>query len=225
MFPGPHLDELNSLTIRDNTGNRQTLYFSLAQDGIDIDGYELPPLPPRGVFDARFQSGRLVEVFGDGNKAKREFPISIQSAGSPLTVSWNIARPGNENFVLDIGGSAYAMSGLGNVTVGYESSTNITLRLSGDGKGTVPGSFALHQNYPNPFNPTTNFGFRIVDFGFVSFKVYDVLGREVATLVNEVKQPGEYTVTWDAAREPSGIYFYKLAAGTYTDCKKMVLIK
>ena len=99
----------------------------------------------------------------------------------------------------------------------------------------VPGGFALQQNYSNPFNPTTNFGFWIADCsatggsasggGFVSIKVYDVPGREVATLVNEVKQPGEYTVAWDATGEPGGIYFYKLTAGMYTDCKKMVLIK
>jgi hypothetical protein len=89
----------------------------------------------------------------------------------------------------------------------------------------IPDHYALDQNYPNPFNPTTDFGFRIVDCGLVTLKVYDVLGREVATLVNEVKQPGAYTVTWDASRMPSGIYFYRLQTGRFTATKKLLLLK
>ena len=99
----------------------------------------------------------------------------------------------------------------------------------------LPKKFALEQNYPNPFNPTTNFRFRISDFsaeggsasggGFVSLKVYDVLGQVVATLVNEVKQQGEYNVQWDASNFTSGIYFYKLSAGKFIDIKKMILLR
>jgi len=94
------------------------------------------------------------------------------------------------------------------------------------------GEYALHQNYPNPFNPTTDFGYRIADFGFVSLKVYDVLGREVATLVNEVKQPGAYSVRWNASGYPSGVYLYRLsavgsngAAQNFQSVKKLVLVK
>jgi len=98
-----------------------------------------------------------------------------------------------------------------------------------------PHLYLLEQNYPNPFNPTTNFGFRIVDCSaaggsasggvFVSLKVYDVLGREVVTLVNEVKQPGEYGVMWNAANVPGGVYFYKIMAGKFSSIKKMSVIK
>src|SRR5207302_260796 len=66
------------------------------------------------------------------------------------------------------------------------------------GGGEFPVATVLMQNYPNPFNPTTDFGFRIADFGLVSLRVFDVLGREVATIVNENKQPGTYTISWDA---------------------------
>jgi photosystem II stability/assembly factor-like uncharacterized protein len=94
------------------------------------------------------------------------------------------------------------------------------------GKQTdIPQTFALYQNYPNPFNPTTDIRFRIAKYGFVSLKVFDVIGREVATLVNEVKQPGEYTVSWDAGKFPSGIYFYRLSSGIFSDVKKLVLLK
>jgi hypothetical protein len=93
-------------------------------------------------------------------------------------------------------------------------------------------AFSLLQNYPNPFNPTTDFGFRIADLGFVSLKVYDEIGKEVATLVNEVKQPGEYTVQWKAQGMASGIYFYRLDAmstsdptKSFTQVKKMLMLK
>jgi photosystem II stability/assembly factor-like uncharacterized protein len=88
-----------------------------------------------------------------------------------------------------------------------------------------PSCFELGQNYPNPFNPTTNFRFRIVDFGLVSLKVFDVLGREVTTLVNEVRAPGSYTVRWDGSGQPSGVYFYRLQAQGFVETKKMVLQK
>ena len=88
-----------------------------------------------------------------------------------------------------------------------------------------PNTFSLEQNYPNPFNPTTNIGFQIADRGFVSLKVFDILGNEVATLVNEEKPAGIYEVNFDAVELPSGIYFYKLQTGSFVETKKMVLIK
>jgi len=88
-------------------------------------------------------------------------------------------------------------------------------------------NFKLEQNYPNPFNPVTTVSFVIGHSSFVNFGVYDVLGREVATLVNEVKQPGRYTVKWDASSAglPSGVYFYRLTAGTFVETKKLILMK
>ena len=98
-----------------------------------------------------------------------------------------------------------------------------------------PSEFSLLQNYPNPFNPTTNIGFKIADLGFVSLKVFDILGNEVATLVNEELTPGEYEVEFpakggsasggNAYSLPSGVYFYQLEAGNYLETKKMILIK
>jgi len=98
--------------------------------------------------------------------------------------------------------------------------------------GTYPSEFKLEQNYPNPFNPTTNFEFRIprlrrggADFGLVTLKVYDILGNEIATIVNEEKQAGEYKVEFDGSKLSSGIYFYKLQSEDYSSTKKMILIK
>ena len=89
----------------------------------------------------------------------------------------------------------------------------------------VPAEFKLSQNYPNPFNPSTKISFSLPSSQNVSLKVYDVLGNEVATLVNEEKSPGVYEVSFDARRLPSGVYFYSLRAGNYVETKKLVLMK
>jgi len=83
----------------------------------------------------------------------------------------------------------------------------------------------LYQNYPNPFNPTTQIRYSVLNDGIVTLKVYDVLGREVATLVNEHQQPGSYQALWDASSVSSGIYFYQLKTKEYVDTKKMMLLK
>jgi hypothetical protein len=98
--------------------------------------------------------------------------------------------------------------------------------------GDIPTRFALEQNSPNPFNPSTRIAFSVPassagrqGSGFTLLKVFDVLGREVATLVNEVKVPGRYEVDWNAKYFPSGVYFYRLQAGSFRDTKKLILAK
>jgi hypothetical protein len=89
----------------------------------------------------------------------------------------------------------------------------------------IPKSFSLSQNYPNPFNPTTNINYQLPNTGFVKLTVFDALGREVAVLVNEQQTPGTYQIDWDASDYPSGVYFYKITSGDFSENKKMVLIK
>lgn len=88
-----------------------------------------------------------------------------------------------------------------------------------------PALYGLSQNYPNPFNPTTVISYRLPVNSFVTIKIYDVLGREVQTLVNEHQPAGTHSVTFNAANLPSGVYFYRLEAGTYHDTKKLLLLK
>jgi len=85
--------------------------------------------------------------------------------------------------------------------------------------------YHIFQNYPNPFNPSTIIRYQIPERNFITLKIYDVLGNEIATLVNEEKFIGSYAVEFDASRLPSGIYFYRLQAGSFVETKKMVLIK
>lgn len=89
----------------------------------------------------------------------------------------------------------------------------------------VVKSFSLKQNYPNPFNPATTIAFSIPEYSPVSLKVYDILGRETAVLINAEKQAGVYEVDFNASRLSSGIYFYRLTSGSFTEIKKMVLLK
>lgn len=96
--------------------------------------------------------------------------------------------------------------------------------------GNGPYSFALQQNYPNPFNPSTRINFSVAQPGLVTLKVYDVLGSEVATVVNEPKAAGHYSVNWNAAGLSSGVYLYRMAVtseqGTlFNDVKRLVLLK
>jgi len=91
--------------------------------------------------------------------------------------------------------------------------------------GSLPTEFALEQNYPNPFNPATTIKFSIPEQSIVTLKIYDVLGREVSTLVNNVKNAGSHEVNFNASNLASGMYIYKITAGNYTASKKMMLLK
>ena len=92
-------------------------------------------------------------------------------------------------------------------------------------KGKIPLSFELMQNYPNPFNPSTIINYQLPISSKVVLKIYDLLGREVATLVNKQQSAGSYSVTFAAGNLASGIYFYQLIAGGFNQVKKLILLK
>ena len=104
--------------------------------------------------------------------------------------------------------------------------TNGGISFIGEDKNEIiMEEYNLTQNYPNPFNPTTTIKYRIPELSLVTLKVYDVLGNEIAILVNEEKPAGTYEINWNGSKYPSGIYFYRLQAGSFIETKKMVLIK
>jgi photosystem II stability/assembly factor-like uncharacterized protein len=103
--------------------------------------------------------------------------------------------------------------------------TNGGLTSIGDQRGSLPTTYGLGQNYPNPFNPATNIEFRIVNYGFVSLKIYDLLGKEITALVSEALSPGCYSRRWNAEGLSGGVYFYRLQAGSYTETKRLLLLK
>lgn len=89
----------------------------------------------------------------------------------------------------------------------------------------LPGIFKLYQNYPNPFNPNTIISFDVPKTDFITIKVYDVLGRELQTLVSEKLKPGTYEVQWNGTNYPSGVYFYKLETENFSETRKLILLK
>ena len=113
----------------------------------------------------------------------------------------------------------------------YEIYYNRYINKSGNGimgilnNNEIPDKYSLSQNYPNPFNPVTTIKFDIPKDNFVTLKIYDMLGREVATLVNNKLSGGTYSLNWNASQFTSGIYFYKIQAGEFTDVKRMILVK
>lgn len=105
------------------------------------------------------------------------------------------------------------------------SGTDVRWTTSVQNINTIPYEYTLFQNYPNPFNPVTTIKYEMPNAGIVTLKIFDILGREVTTLVNEQKQPGKYDVQWNASNNSSGLYFYRIQAGKFVETKKMVLLK
>ena len=162
------------------------------------------------------------------SEIQRSLPLNVKSSSYPLTIAWYIQQQ-SSNAYLALGEKRISLSKNGSVTLSDEN-TKIFLELDKGIDPTLPKEFALHQNYPNPFNPVTVISYQLPVHGYVSLKVFDVLGREVATLVNEVKEAGEYSVQWDASDTPSGLYFYRISAQgaegkSFSDVKKMLLIR
>jgi hypothetical protein len=115
-------------------------------------------------------------------------------------------------FLVIGGGQLYALTG-------------VSTGLMEKEEASLPTQFHLQQNYPNPFNPITNIEFSLPEAVEVNLKVLNILGEEVATLVSEQLGAGQYTYEWDASSFPSGLYLYRLSAGSFVETKKMVLIK
>jgi hypothetical protein len=225
--PRPVEAGLNSLTIADDQGNAQTL--SLGSASLSAAS-ELPPSPPAGAFDARFASGKMIENAPLGDAATREYAITVQSDGRPLTVSWNLQPSGARYRLTDANGTTVASSDKGTSVIAAGSASRLILVAEAS---AVPTHFALQQNYPNPFNPTTSVRFELPAAGKVTIRVYNLLGQEVAVLLeNSELGAGVHDVTFDASRFASGIYLYRMDAVSsenhsqaFSDVRKMVLLK
>ena len=153
--------------------------------------------------------------------------VKYDTSGNEVWVE-HFSRPGYTqeiaiSFCMDESGNMYFTSRNENwsaVTGKYSQSVGINKLGS-----TLPIEFCLSQNYPNPFNPTTNIRFDISKSGITVLKVYDILGKEVATLVNKKLQAGSYEVDWNASNFSSGVYFYQLQSGDFVKTKKMLFVK
>jgi hypothetical protein len=231
------IEELNSLTIRDANGGSQTLYFGGDANGeIPVAMYAMPPVPPLGSFDARFASsedGLMVQTHASELSEAIEFPIAIQSAAYPLTVSWKVTGT-DATYELSGAGIAQTLQGEGTLRITNSEVNHLTLGVTGSGAG-LPTEYALYQNFPNPFNPMTNIKFALPVESKLTAEIYNILGQRVATLVNGVLAAGYHTIEWNGTNTNgqlmgSGVYFVRLSAEgkdsrKFTEVKKLLLLK
>jgi len=210
------------VVITDSEGTEYILYTTRVLES--LDRYLLPPKPPAGLFDIRFNTGRFVEDISREKTieiAGANYPIRIRVEGMSIRLKDTITGRMLNTLIADGEELLIENSVLNKLTV----SSNKLLPLE----------YELLQNYPNPFNPTTKIKYQIPELSFVTLNVYDVLGKEVATLVKEEKQVGSYEVEFssiggsafsgDASKLASGVYIYRLKAGAFVETKKMVLMK
>ena len=128
------------------------------------------------------------------------------------------------NTAIDLGDPAYDyIFGYGRIDALSAISTIIPISV--DIENGNHYIFMLQQNYPNPFNPSTTIRFTVPKESFTSLEIFNALGEKISTLVSEILSGGDYRYSWNALKFPSGIYFYKLSSGTFTEIKKMILIK
>ncbi len=229
-----------TLTIADATGARQPLH--IVTGDVDLAPWEMPPLPPAGAFDARFEGNRMADTFHDDGIVAGELMIRVQGARYPVTVTMNTGATthrgtrsetpavgaGVRSYTLVeyLDGRAVRRSPLeSGVTVVLSPASEYSLGIRGEASTELPTAFSLAQNYPNPFNPRTIIRFGLPAGGFVSLKLYDVLGREVRTLAEGAREPGSHTIEVNASDLPSGVYVYRLRAGDYSAARKLMLLK
>jgi hypothetical protein len=156
------------------------------------------------------------------NDAPVEIPRQLPQPGNISAVTeWLLTglQEGHYEWTLSAVDAAYigGPAAIGEFTVGVQTSS--------ESNDNLPRIYNVEQNYPNPFNPATTIKYSIPNAGLVTLKVFNVIGEEVATLVNEIKQAGNYDVRFIATNLSSGVYFYKLQSGNFSQVKKMIITK
>ncbi|MFQ5584192.1 MAG: T9SS type A sorting domain-containing protein, partial [Calditrichia bacterium] len=228
------LSEYPALVISDSSNAAQTLYFGVELDNPDSKlSYSMPPLPPAGAFDARFDGDYRISEDDVPDESEGEgLIIRIQSSKFPVTLQAdNLPElDGSSYIVQEIlsgeKGKEYRLDEQGSVVI-----TNPKVKMLKLRKGElVPESFTVDQNYPNPFNPTTTIRYGIPQNEKVEVIIFNTLGQKVRTLVSATQESGYYEVLWDGKNDlhqqvGSGIYFYSVRAGEASAVKKMILLK
>lgn len=211
---------LNKLSVIDAKGTEKTIYYSTSGINVDLAKYELPPLPPDGIFDLRFSNNKSVAI---AEQSLQTYSVKIYSAEYPVHIKWEgCVKSGSA--LIKIDKKDIDLSQPGDILVN-DPEAKIKLVLSLADSKPIPLEFALQQNYPNPFNPKSVINYQLSVDSWVSLKIFNSLGQEIATLVDEMQDAGHKSVEWNASEQPSGVYIYRLTAGRFTDLKKLVLVK
>ncbi len=205
-------DDWGRITITDAAGISYTLYAVKGE--VDLSQYELPPAPPAGMFDIRFNSGRIAEDINSSVKT-----IDMSGVTYPLTVRVE----GMDIRLMDETGKAINVNLKAGEDIVISDASVMKLMVSGE---LIPAQYSLEQNYPNPFNPSTVIEFSLPeDVSNVKLSIYNALGEKVAELVNTSLTAGKYQYNWNAQDVATGMYIYELRTDKFVSVKKMVLMK
>jgi len=200
------------IRIADNNGNESVLY--VAADGLETSDFALPPVPPAGIFDARFASNSYV-----GNMANQLETIVLNSAAFPVT----IAAEGLDVRIQDsLTGKIVDRVIRANSSVQLHNPAITSLLISEE---SIPETFDLFQNYPNPFNPSTTIKFNLPEAGRVKLSVYNIRGELVTELIDKEMKAGSHNFEFNATQYATGVYIYRITAGEFHAVRKMLLIK
>lgn len=211
---------ISQLRFKDGSGQERALYFSSTRSDLISDAYELPPLPPSGIFDVRYSSQRMFES-AKGNPESL-LPIVISSAEYPVTLAWTLSEQNSgASIVLD--GSTHSLRKNGELQI--REYAHIGLRLESAAAAPAPKEFALYTNYPNPFNPSTLIKYDIASRTHVQLSVFNVLGQQTTTLVDEIQDAARYTKGFTPTNLPGGVYYYTITAGSFSKVGKMIYMK
>ncbi len=204
--------EWGRIILTDATGINYTLYAVKGET--DLTQYELPPAPPTGMFDIRFNSGRIAEDINSSVKT-----IDMSGVTYPLTVRVE----GMDIRLMDETGKAINVNLKAGEDIVISDASVMKLMVSGE---LIPAQYSLEQNYPNPFNPSTVIEFSLPeDVSNVKLSIYNALGEKVAELVNTSLTAGKYQYQWNASNVATGMYIYELRTDNFVSVKKMLLIK
>lgn len=205
-----------SILITDADGNQTRLY--LVEKEKLVSSYELPPVPPNGAYDVRFETDKYVE-----DKSIENYVIILNSVKFPIKVKLENFEDNEYYRISDLlDGKIYEDLIKSNEEKEITNSSLNQLRLQ---KVVIPSRFELSQNYPNPFNPSTTIRFALPENSKVILEVYNVLGEKVKTLINDEFKAGYHSVVFDARELTSGVYFYRIETTKWKDVKKMILVK
>lgn len=202
------------IEISDNSGNVSRLY--LAEKNEIVSDFELPPVPPAGIFDSRFVSDKFVESYEQDNL------IQINYADKPVYLNAFNLKGKKLRLKDNLGGMIQNEFLIENNSVRINNSLDMLLITS---ESNLPLYYELSQNYPNPFNPSTTIDYQIPKNGNVKLIIFNILGQEIDILVNEFKQSGSYDIKFNASDLSSGIYFYRIESGSFSEIKSMILLK
>ena len=204
--------EWGKITITDASGKSYTLYSVNGE--VNLDQYQMPPLPPTGMFDVRYGSNRKAEDLKEGNQT-----IEMRGLVYPVTV--RVEKMGIK--LEDETGKVINVNLKAGEDLVISDATIQKLMVSGE---IIPEKYALEQNYPNPFNPVTTIEFNLPEEAAnVKLIIYDVLGQKVAELVYTKLGAGNYKYLWDAGKYTSGLYIYELSTEHFHSVKKMLMLK